>query len=215
MKSPAPSAAKPYFLSVEAAALAAVEVTPLSLAALTRLLRTLLEEGVPIGHPLPILASLSQAVQVTVEHERLVDIVRADLGGLIVGRICSPGERLPVLTLDASLEQAIVQGLHDPTTGQPVIEPELARAIGERVAAAVASQSPGSPPPALIVQPRARRALASLLRLRAPACTVLSIAELPAAQPIEVLAVIGGDARTPEPPALSPPIPDHSEELAA
>ncbi|MFM5931610.1 MAG: flagellar biosynthesis protein FlhA [Novosphingobium sp.] len=192
-----------------------VTPTPLGLAALTRLLRTLLEEGVPIGHPLPILASLSQAVQVTLEHERLVDIVRADLGGLIVGRICSPGERLPVLTLDANLEQAIVQGLHDPSTGQPVVEPELARAIGERVAAAVAAQPPGAPPPALIVQPRARRALAALLRLRVPACTVLSISELPPAQPIEVLSVIGGEAPAAEPPALSPPILDHSEELAA
>ncbi|PLK27659.1 flagellar biosynthesis protein FlhA [Novosphingobium sp. TH158] len=192
-----------------------VTPAPLSLAALTRLLRTLLEEGVPIGHPLPILASLSQAVQVTVEHERLVDMVRADLGGLIVGRICAPGERLPVLTLDASLEQAIVQGLHDPTTGQPVIEPDLARAIGERVAAIVASQPPGGPPPALIVQPRARRALAQLLRLRAPACTVLSIAELPPAQPIEVLSVIGGEALAPEVPALSAPHSTPSEELAA
>src|SRR5690606_35363756 len=42
---------------------------PLSLAGLTRLLRALLEDGIPIGHPLPILTSLSQAVQQTQEHE--------------------------------------------------------------------------------------------------------------------------------------------------
>jgi flagellar biosynthesis protein FlhA len=170
----------------------AVYPAPLSLAALTRLFRALLEDGLPIGHPLPILAALAQAVQQSQDHDRLVDLVRAELGAMIVGRICAPGERLPVLTLDAQLEAAIVQGLSDPSTGQPVIEPDLARNIGERVAELGAERGPGAAPLALIVQPRARRALAALLRLRAPACTVLSIAELPAAQPIEVVAVIGG-----------------------
>ena len=165
---------------------------PLTLAALTRLLRTLLEDGVPIGHPLPILSSLSQSVQITLEHDRLIDLVRADLGALIVGRICAPTERLPVLTLDASLENSIVQGLHDPTTGQPVVEPDLARNIGEHIAQLTAERGPHAQPLALIVQPRARRAMAALLRLRAPSCTVLSIAELPASQPIEVISVIGG-----------------------
>ena len=164
---------------------------PLSLAALTRLLRALLEDGIPIGHPLPILASLSQSVQQTTEHERLVELLRADLGGLIVGRICAAHERLPVATLDAALEAMIVQGLHDPSTGQPVIEPDLARTIAERVAELVASRGANAPPITLIVQPRARRALAALLRLRAPSCLVLSISELPAAQPIEVIEVIG------------------------
>ena len=175
---------------------------PLSLAALTRLLRALLEDGIPIGHPVPILASLSQSVQQTLDHERLVELLRADLGGLIVGRICSPSDRLPVLTLDAALEAMIVQGLHDPVTGQPVIEPDLARTIGERVAALVADRGAGAPPLALVVQPRARRALAALLKMRCPSCLVLSIAELPAAQPIEVVAVIGGEQ---SPPALPSP----------
>ncbi|MGN6356598.1 MAG: flagellar biosynthesis protein FlhA [Novosphingobium sp.] len=183
---------------------------PLPLAGITRLLRALLEDGVPIGHPLPILASLSQAVQTTVEHDRLVDMVRADLGALIVGRICPPTERLPVLTLDAALENMIVQGLHDPTTGQPVIEPDLARNIGEHIAQLTAERGPHAVPLALIVQPRARRALAALLKLRAPACTVLSIAELPAAQPIEVISVIGGQA----PPAPGLPSPAY-ESMAA
>ncbi|NOU04182.1 MAG: hypothetical protein HOO94_11090, partial [Novosphingobium sp.] len=56
-----------------------------------------------------------------------------------------------------------------------------------------------------------RRALAALLRLRAPSCLVLSISELPATQPIEVIAVIGG------PPAALPPpsSPAATESIAA
>ena len=169
---------------------------PLSLAALTRVFRTLLDDGLPIGHPLPILSALTLAVQQSHEHDRLVELVRAELGGMIVGRICRPTERLPVLTLDAGLEAAVVQGLSDPVTGQPVIEPDLARSIGEHVAALVAERGAAAPL-ALVVQPRARRTLAGLLRQRAPSVLVISIAELPPAQPIEVVSVIGAPAPLP------------------
>ncbi len=195
----------------------AIHPQPLSLAALTRIFRALLEDGIPVGHPLPILASLASAVQQTQDHDRLVELVRADLGGLIVGRICGPAERLPVITLDAQLEAAIVQGLHDPATGQPVIEPDLARNIGEHIAGLAEQRGPGAPPLALVVQPRARRALAALLRLRAPSCLVLSIAELPASQPIEVIAVVGGAQPAPTALPHNPPEVAHSqvESMAA
>jgi flagellar biosynthesis protein FlhA len=192
----------------------ALHPQPLSLAALTRFLRALLEDGIPIGHPLPILAALANGVQQTLEHERLVELVRAELGTLLVGRICSPGQRLPVLTLDAQLESAIVQGMQDPSTGQPVIEPDLARGIGDYVAALVAERGPSAAPPVLVVQPRARRALAALLRPRVPACLVLSIAELPASQPIEVIGVIGGEPPAVSAPSSSQPL-QQSESLAA
>jgi flagellar biosynthesis protein FlhA len=178
----------------------AIHPQPLGLAALTRLLRALLEDGIPIGHPLPILSALAGALQQTQDHDRLVELLRAELGGLILARICAPGERLPVLTLDAQLEAAIVSGLTDPVSGQPVIEPDLARSIGDHIAALVVERGAGAPPLALVVQPRARRTLAALLKLRAPSCLVLSIAELPPSQPIEVLSVIGAPA--PPPPAL-------------
>ncbi len=165
---------------------------PLTLAALTRLMSSLLKDGIPLSHPLPILSSLSGAVQHTLEHDALVDIVRADLGAMIIARTYGPGRKLPVITLDAQLEETILQGLRDPS-GEPTIEPELARNIGEHVAALIAQREPGSPPPALVVQPATRRAMSSLLRLRAPSCLVLSIAELPPTQPIEVLAVVGDE----------------------
>ena len=85
-----------------------------------------------------------------------------------------------------------------------MIEPDLARTIGERVAALVADRGAGALPLALVVQPRARRALAALLKMRCPACLVLSIAELPAAQPIEVIAVIGGEQSLPALPSPNP-----------
>ena len=85
-----------------------------------------------------------------------------------------------------------------------MIDPDLARSIGERIAAISAGREPGSTRPALIVQPRARRPLAELLRLRAPQCLVLSINELPASQPIEVIAVVGGEDEQAMPDAPTP-----------
>ena len=192
----------------------ALHPQPLNLAALTRIFRALLEDGLAIGHPLPILSALAAAVLQSHEHDRLIELVRAELGGMIVGRICGPAERLPVLTLDAQLEAAIVQGLSDPATGQPVIEPDLARDIGEHIAALVAERGSAAPRLALVVQPRARRTLAALLRMRAPSVLVISIAELPSAQPIEVVAVIGAPASPPPQAALPPSNVHHETESA-
>jgi len=185
---------------------------PLTLAALTRLLRSLLADGIPLAHPLPVLASLSQAALVTTDHDRLVDLMRADLGPLLVGSLCQPDAKLPVITLAVELEEMVVGGLVDPVSGQAVLEPDLARSIGERIAAIIAALPPERPA-ALIVQPRARRPLAALLKLRAPACTVLSINELPPTQPIEVIAVVGG--KEPPPPALAAGNGSYEEALAA
>jgi len=188
---------------------------PLTLAAITRLLRALLADGITLAHPLPVLASLSQAAQQTTDHDRLVDMLRADLGPLLVGSLCPPDERLPVITLAAELEEMVVGGLHDPATGQIVIEPDLARSIGERIAAILAKRTAGGPTPALIVQPRARRPLAALLRLRAPACAVLSINELPAAQPIEVISIVGGEEQAPPQLTGGPEMIEHEREPLA
>jgi len=97
----------------------------------------------------------------------------------------------------------IAGGMVDQATGQPLIEPDLARMIGERVSEIIAERGQGSSV-AMIVQPRLRRALAALLRMRAPGCAVMSISELPETQPVEVIAIVGGEP----PPALGLPSPD-------
>ncbi len=176
----------------------AVHPDPLSLAALTRIFRALIADGIGLAHPQPLLTSLALALQKTQDFDALIDAVRADLGARLVARICGPGERLKVVTLDAALEGAILGGMVDPGTGQPLIEPDTGSMIAERVNTAI--EEAGSPV-ALIVQPPARRALASLLRQRASRCQVLSINELPATQGVEVVAVIGAE---PAPPAGLP-----------
>jgi flagellar biosynthesis protein FlhA len=180
----------------------AVTPDPLPLAALTRTLRALMADGIGLAHPQPLFTSLALALQRTADFDAVIDTVRADMAARLVARIAAPGESLKVITLDAGLESAILGGMIDPATGQPLIEPDCGSMI-VREASRIANRE-GSPI-ALIVQPPARRALATLLKTRAPRCLVLSIAELPAAQPIAVVGVIGAPDEAPE---LAPPAPE-------
>ncbi|MFO6446372.1 flagellar biosynthesis protein FlhA [Erythrobacter sp. NE805] len=182
----------------------AVHPDPLPLAALTRTLRALIADGIGLAHPQPLFTALALALQKTTDFDAVIDAVRADMAARLVGRIAAPGESLKVVTLDAGLEAAILGGMHDPATGQPLIEPDCGSMI-VREAGRIADAE--GTPIALIVQPPARRALAALLKTRCPRCLVLSIAELPAAQPIAVIGVIGGAE---EGPVLAAPA-----ELAA
>ena len=177
----------------------AVHPDPLPLAALTRTLRALMADGIGLAHPQPLFTSLALALQKTSDFDAVIDAVRADLAPRLVARIAAPGEVLKVVTLDAGLEAAILGGMIDPGTGQPLVEPDGGSMI-VREAGRIADAE--GTPIALIVQPPARRALAALLKLRAPRCLVLSIAELPPAQPIAVVGVIGAAE---EAPALAAP----------
>ncbi|WP_241721430.1 flagellar biosynthesis protein FlhA [Porphyrobacter sp. GA68] len=176
---------------------------PLSLAALTRLLRTLLADGITLGHPLPILSSIALALQITQDFDRVVDRVRADLGEWLVAQVCAPGETLPVLTLAAELEAAILAGPREPVTGHPVLEAHHAQAIGRQVAE-IADRLAQGRSPALVVQPPVRRVVADLLRTRAPGCLVISIAELPPRQAVEIIATVSAVASDANPPATRP-----------
>lgn len=180
----------------------AVTPDPLPLAALTRTLRALMADGIGLAHPQPLFTSLALALQRTADFDAVIDAVRADMAARLVAQIAAPGEPLKVITLDAGLESAILGGMIDPATGQPLIEPDCSSMI-VREASRIADNEGGAI--ALIVQPPARRALAALLKARAPRCLVLSIAELPAAQPIAVVGVIGAPEDSPE---LAPPAPE-------
>lgn len=168
----------------------AIHPEPLSLSALTRVLRALMDEGIGLAHPIPLFSSLAGALQTTQDIDQLIDRVRIDHGAMLVGKLCPSDMRLPVITLDAALESTILQGLRDPSTGQPLVDPDLAAMIAGDIHH-IMSEYTGIASPALIVQPPARRTLTAMLAQRAPNCAVLSISELPQAQPIEVLAVIG------------------------
>ncbi|TAD78403.1 MAG: flagellar biosynthesis protein FlhA [Sphingomonadales bacterium] len=180
----------------------AVTPDPLPLPALTRTLRALMADGIGLAHPQPLFTALALAMQTSSDFDAVIDAVRVDLAPRLVARLAAPGETLKVATLDAGLESAILGGMIDPATGLPLIEPDCGQLI-VREMNRIADAEQGAV--ALIVQPPARRALAALLKQRSPRCLVLSIAELPPAQPIAVVGVIGEAAPAAPPTALAAP----------
>lgn len=172
---------------------------PLTLAGTTRLLQQLLAEGIALTHPLPILSSLARNLQLTQDFDELIDRIRIDLGGQIVSAICAPHEALPVVTLEASLESTILQGLRDPASGEPLVDPDLAASIAAQITEVTREDTAAGRGFALIVQPPVRRTMTRLLNARVAGCHVMSVSELPATQPVDVRAVIGaGAAETPQ-----------------
>lgn len=196
----------------------AIYPEPLTLAGVTRLLQALLGEGISLSHPLPLLSSLARALQQTQDFDELVDRIRIDLGGQIVGTICAPHVPLPVITLEAGLESTILQGLRDPASGQPLVDPDLAASIAAQISEITQGDSGEASGFALIVQPPVRRTMARLLKNRVPGCLVLSVSELPASQPVDVRSVIGGTHAAPDAlpaPETSDTFENLPEDLAA
>lgn len=177
----------------------AVTPAPLTLSALTAVFQALLADGVPLRNPRPIFASLARAVQRTLDGEALVDAVRADLGPLMIGQLLPAGGPLRIVALAAELEALVLRSVAEGP--ERLVEPTLGQSIADELAAVLAGVEAGSPV-ALIVQPGARRPLTQLLATRFPDTPVLSLRELPDAQAVEVVAVIGGAATVADPTPL-------------
>lgn len=184
---------------------------PLTLAGVTRLLQALLAEGISLAHPLPLLSSLARNLQQTQDFDALIDRIRLDLGGQIVAGICPGHVALPVITLEAELESTILQGLRDPTSGEILVDPDLAASICAQISELTQGDTGRASGFALIVQPPVRRTMARLLKNRVPGCLVLSVSELPASQPVDVRAVVGA-AAAPSAGEM-PQLPDQQSEM--
>jgi len=69
----------------------AIHPEPLSLAALTRIFRALIGDGLSLAHPQPLFTSLALALQKSQDFDALIDTVRVDMGARLVAQVCEPG----------------------------------------------------------------------------------------------------------------------------
>jgi flagellar biosynthesis protein FlhA len=161
---------------------------PLSVTTLGAVLRGLLAEGIPLKEFRRIAAAIAAAAQRTNEAHELI---RSDLGGLIIQKLAGVREPLRVMTLDGGLEQLLGQAMRaDPSRG--VIEPELGRRIVDALQDAAQPLIAEAKPFALVVQPAIRVAIRKLVRSILPDTPVMSFFEVPEDKAVEVVAVIGG-----------------------
>jgi flagellar biosynthesis protein FlhA len=170
---------------------AALCPNPLPLTTLTAVLKMLLNEGIPLKEFRRIAAAVSNAAQRTADAGEIVELIRPELGPLIIQKLCGVREPLRVMTLEGGLEGLLGQAMRADPSNRHVIEPELGRRIVDALQNAAQPLIAEAKPFALVVQPAIRVAIRKLVRTVLPDTPVMSFFEVPEDKAVEVVAIIG------------------------
>ncbi|BCA62974.1 flagellar biosynthesis protein FlhA [Sphingomonas sp. HMP9] len=175
----------------ERAAQLVAALAPLPITTLTQVLKGLLVENVPLKEFRRIAGAIAVAAQRTQDAEELIEMIRPELGALIIQKLCGVREPLRVMTLEGQLEGLLGQAMRADQSRRHVIEPDLGRRIVEALQRAAEPLIAEAKPFALVVQPSIRIAIRKLVRTCLPDTPVLSFFEVPEEKAVEVVAVIG------------------------
>ncbi|WP_020143856.1 flagellar biosynthesis protein FlhA [Terracoccus sp. 273MFTsu3.1] len=169
------------------------ELTPaiLSLAELHRVLQGLLAEQVPINDLTRIYEALTLRAKAGADAESLVEAARAALGPALVARFADQGH-LPVITIEPTLEQGLVQDLRPAEGGtQLVVDPTRLDAVMTSLSSAVAAAEASGRSAVLVCAPVLRPAMRKLVPPAPRGVPVLSYAEVTSADvTIETVGVV-------------------------
>ena len=165
---------------------------PLPLTTLTQVLKGLLAENIPLKEFRRIAQAISVAATRSADAEEIIELIRPELGPLIIQKLCGVREPLRVMTLEGQLEGLLGQAARADQSRHHVIEPDLGRRIVDALQQAAQPLIAEAKPFALVVQPAIRIAIRKLVKTVLPDTPVLSFFEVPEEKAVEVVAVIGG-----------------------
>mgnify|MGYP003681944786 FL=1 len=176
----------------------AEELVPntVSISTLVRVLGNLLIEQVPIRDMRSIAEAMTELSPKTDDPERLTAAVRIALSRMIVQQICGVENELPVITLDPSLEQILINSANQ-TRGMegagsdPVLEPMMANNLQQSLQESVERQEIKGEPAVLLVSETVRAFLAKFARYGQVKVNVLSYQEIPQTKQITIVSTIG------------------------
>ena len=176
----------------------AEELVPntVSISTLVRVLGNLLIEQVPIRDMRSIAEAMTELSPKTDDPERLTAAVRIALSRMIVQQICGVETELPVITLDPSLEQILINSANQ-TRGMegagsdPVLEPMMANNLQQSLQESVERQEIKGEPAVLLVSETVRGFLAKFARYGQVKVHVLSYQEIPQTKQITIVSTIG------------------------
>ena len=170
---------------------------PLPLTTLTTVLKSLLAEGIPLKEFRRIAGAIAVAAQKTQDAEEIVELIRPELGPLIIQKLCGVREPLRVMTLEGQLEGLLGQAVRSDPARRHVIEPDLGRRIVDALPRAAQPLISEAKPFALVVQPAIRVAIRKLVKSILPDTPVMSFFEVPEDKAVEVVAIIGAPEALP------------------
>jgi flagellar biosynthesis protein FlhA len=166
----------------------------LALPVVVKVMQNLLEEGIPLRDLRTIAETLAEKGANTTDVVELTAAVRVALRRLITSELNGFADTLPVITLDAELEQLCLKSVESGGAGGLGIEPMLAERLHESLADSVRRQDVNGEPAVLLVNPALRPSLAALIRQTVPLLKVLAYNEIAETKRLKVIANIGGDA---------------------
>ena len=165
----------------------------LALPIVVKVMQNLLDEGVPIRDTRTIVETLARVGAESSDPAELTAHVRVALRRFITGQLNGHADTLPVITLDAELEQLCLASFESEANGGLGLEPGLAERLYESLADSVRRQDVDGEPAVLLVSPRIRPWLAGLIRQTIPLLKVLAYNEIAETKQLRVVASIGGD----------------------
>lgn len=164
----------------------------LSLGVVQKVLRNLLEEGVPLRDMRTIIETLADMAPRFQDPEVLTAQVRTALGRSIVQELYPEGTEMQVISLDPQLERLLMQAVGAGGDGVGAgIEPGLADTLVREAVAAAQRQEEVGLPIVLLVPGNLRTLLSRFLRRSIPQLKVLAHAEVPENRVIKVTSIIG------------------------
>ncbi len=163
----------------------------LPMSVVVRVLQNLLMERVPIRNLRTVCEALAELAPKTQDPMALVAGVRVALARSIVQGIAGLREELPVITLDAALEQTLQDSMLAGNDSGPGFEPGLAERIQQSLADSARRQEAAGEPAVLLVAPKIRPWVARLMRHSTPNLAVLAYNEIPESRRVRVIAAVG------------------------
>ncbi len=162
----------------------------LSLGVVQKVLRNLLEEGVPLRDMRTIIETLTDMAPRSQDSEVLTAQVRTALGRSIVQELYPGGAEMQVMSLDPQLERLLMQAVGSGGDAAG-IEPGLADILVREAIGAAQRQEEVGLPTVLLVPGNLRTLLSRFLRRSIPQLKVLAHAEVPENRVIKVTSIIG------------------------
>ncbi len=166
----------------------------LSLGEIQKVLQNLLKEKVPIRDLVTILESLADGARLNKDPDYLTDNVRQSLARSICQKYVDENGKLSVITLHPKLEQTLQDSIQQTQFGAyPVLEPQMARKLLEKLNAVVDNTTVRVANPAILCSPRVRLPLRRLVERYLPNLAVLSLNEIPASVEVEAIGTVSLD----------------------
>jgi flagellar biosynthesis protein FlhA len=151
-----------------------------SVALLQRLLRLLLEEGLPIKDLRTVIEVAAEHVPKIQDPLEILPHIRQGLRRTIVQKALGDSTRLRVLGVQPEFERLIEQAIGNaPVAADGSIEPSLMRLLVQEVGTHLDQMDAKGLPPVIVCGPRARLTLARIVKKIRPQAHVLAMTELP------------------------------------